>query len=107
MSRAAVNQELGRLGAAQRDLDSAGGLDAPDRAAELAFQRAVLHQNIGRLTAAAGTYRDLLNRGDVPDRTRIIAGNNLALIDAQHGRYAEAVKRLDEAGRWCWRAARG
>lgn len=99
MSRAAVNQELGRLGAAHRDLDAAAGLVAPDRAVELAFQRAVLHQNIGRLAVAATTYRDLLADETTPQRILVIAGNNLALIDAQRGRYDAALRCLDDAGR--------
>jgi hypothetical protein len=61
MSRAAVQQELGRAAAARRDLDEAArslpGVDAgripPGAAAgarglELAFQRAILDQNSGR-----------------------------------------------------------
>lgn len=99
MNRAAVNQELGRLGAAQRDLDTARSVVAPARAVELAFQQAVLHQNIGRLTAAATTYRGLLARRDTPMRTKVIAANNLSMIEAQHGEYADALRRLDEAGR--------
>jgi tetratricopeptide (TPR) repeat protein len=99
MSRAAVNQELGRMSAAQRDLDAAAGLVAGDRAIELAFQRAVLHQNIGRLGVAAGIYRELLSAATTPPRVRVISGNNLAMIEAQHGGYAEALRRLDEAGR--------
>ncbi|MEH1128229.1 CHAT domain-containing protein [Micromonospora sp. CPCC 206061] len=99
MSRAAVNQELGAMGAAQRDLDAAGPLVAPDREVELAFQRAVLHQNIGRLADAATTYRELLARADTPERVKVIAGNNLAMIEAQHGRHSEALRRLDDAGR--------
>jgi len=97
-SRAAVNQELGRLSAAQRDLDTAAGLVTPDRRAEVAFQQAVLHQNIGRLADAAASYRDLLAAAATPERIRVIAGNNLAIIDAQYGRHAEALKRLDDAG---------
>ncbi|GAA0805635.1 CHAT domain-containing protein [Spirilliplanes yamanashiensis] len=99
MSRAAVNQELGRITAARRDLDAAGPIVAPDRAAELAFQRAVLHQNIGRLVAAAAAYRGLLARAGLPERTRVIAANNLSMIDAQHGRYADALRLLDDAAR--------
>lgn len=99
MSRAAVNQELGAMGAAQRDLDAAQPLVAPDREVELAFQRAILHQNLGRLADAATTYRDLLARADTPERIKVIAGNNLAMIEAQHGRHGEALRRLDDAGR--------
>jgi CHAT domain-containing protein/tetratricopeptide (TPR) repeat protein len=97
MSRAVVNQELGRLTAAARDLDAAAGLAAADRQIELAFQRAVLAQNIGRLGDAAAIYRDLLSNPDSPLRTQVRAANNLALIEAQHGRYAEATRRLSWA----------
>lgn len=99
MSRAAVNQELGRLEAARHDLDAAAGLVAPDSAVELAFQSAVLHQNIGRLAAAASIYRDLLAGARTPPRIMVIAGNNLAMIDAQHGRHDLALQRLDQAER--------
>jgi tetratricopeptide (TPR) repeat protein len=99
MSRAAVNQELGRMAAAQRDLDAAAKVAAADRAAQLAFHRAVLHQNIGRLADAATIYRGLLADDATPERTRVIAGNNLALIDAQCGRHARALRGLDEAAR--------
>ncbi|RZU48514.1 CHAT domain-containing protein [Krasilnikovia cinnamomea] len=98
MSRAAVNQELGRLDSAQHDLDAAEPLVAPDRAVELTFQRAVLQQNIGLLAPAAVAYRDLLSGTGTPDRTRVIAGNNLAIIEAQYGRHPEALRRLDDAG---------
>lgn len=97
MSRAVVNQELGRLAAAARDLDAAAGFAGADRQIELAFQRAVLAQNIGHLGEAAAIYRDLLADPDSPLRTQVRAGNNLALIEAQHGRYAEATRRLERA----------
>src|SRR6266508_4324100 len=61
--------------------------------------RAVLHQNIGHLTAAAPIYRDLLGQPDTPLRIQALAANNLGLIEAQHGRYAEAQRRLTEAAR--------
>jgi len=105
MLRAAVNQELGRLTAAGRDLDAAAGIAAvlgtaaAERRTELAFQRAVLAQNIGRLADAAAIYRDLLANPDSSLRTLVRAGNNLALIEAQHGRYAEAGRRLERVER--------
>jgi len=99
MTRAGVNIELGRIASARRDLDAAARLVRPDRAGELAFQRAVLHQNIGHLTAAAPIYRDLLGQPDTPLRIQALAANNLGLIEAQHGRYAEAQRRLTEAAR--------
>jgi tetratricopeptide (TPR) repeat protein len=99
MTRAVVNQELGNLAGAQRDLDSAGPLVAPDRAAELTFQRAVLYQNLGRLSPAAAGYRDLLAGPGTPERLRMVAANNLAMIDAQHGRHTDALRLLELAGR--------
>jgi tetratricopeptide (TPR) repeat protein len=92
-SRAAINQELGRLAAAQRDLDDAASLAGPS--ADLSFQQAVLHQNIGRLQDAAAVYRTLLNSG-TPTRIQVISANNLAMIEAQHARYGEALRLLDE-----------
>ncbi|GIF00735.1 CHAT domain-containing protein [Paractinoplanes rishiriensis] len=97
MSRAAVNQELGRLGAAHRDLDVAADTVAPDRLAELTFQRAVLDQNVGRSAAAAAAYRNLLARRCVPQRIRAIAANNLAIIEVLRGRHTEGMRRLHEA----------
>ena len=98
MSRAAVNQELGRLAGAERDLAAARPLVAAGRAAELSFQRAVLDQNRGRLAAAASAYRELLDGAGTPDRIRVIAGNNIALIESQHSRHADALRHLDRAG---------
>ena len=99
MTRSSVNQELGNMTGAQRDLDIAAPLVAGDRAIELTFQRAVLLQNLGRLGAAADAYRDVLARPATSGRFRVAAGNNLALIEAQHGRHREALRLLDEAGR--------
>jgi CHAT domain-containing protein/tetratricopeptide (TPR) repeat protein len=100
MSRAAVNQELGRLGSAQRDLDAASTLASGERSIELIFQQAVLHQNIGRLDTAAQAYRDLLARPESPVRTKAIAANNLAIIETQSGRYLDALRRLEDAAHY-------
>jgi tetratricopeptide (TPR) repeat protein len=97
MTRAAVNQELGNLTGAQRDLDAAGSLVAPEMAAELTFQRAVLHQNQGRLGPAAAGYRELLASPGTSDRLRTVISNNLAMIESQHGRHADALRLLDDA----------
>jgi tetratricopeptide (TPR) repeat protein len=105
MSRAAVHQELGRAAAARRDLDQAERALAatPDgdagRAGELAFQRAILDQNSGRLAAAADSYRYLLGAPGTPPRTWVIAANNLAIIDAEYGRHPDALESLDAAAR--------
>src|SRR5215217_3121832 len=57
VTRGAVNHELGRPRAAQRDFDSASRLIDPAMAAELAAQQATLYQNMGRLGEAARLYR--------------------------------------------------
>jgi len=98
-TRAAVKQELGRLAAAQRDLDTASGLVSRDQTAEPTFQQAVLHHNIGRLKPAIDSYVELLASESTPRTTRVIAGNNLAMIYAQYGRYADAVEHVNEAAR--------
>ena len=98
MTRSSVNQELGNMAGARRDLDVAAGLVSADRATELTFQRAVLDQNLGRLGPAAGGYRQVL-AAPTTGRFLVAAGNNLALIEAQHGRHRDALRLLDEAGR--------
>jgi tetratricopeptide (TPR) repeat protein len=97
VSRAVVNQELGRLAGAAHDLDAAAGLTAAagERHTELVFQRAVLAQNIGKLPDAATIYQELLADAQTPLRTTVRAANNLALIEAQRGQYDEALRRLE------------
>jgi tetratricopeptide (TPR) repeat protein len=97
VTRAAVNLELGRPAAAQRDLDRAGPLLADGRSAELDLQQAALLQNIGRLSEAASVYRRVLETPRAPSAVRAIMANNLALIEAQLGRYDTALRWLDEA----------
>ena len=99
VGRAVVNQELGRLAAAVRDLDVAAELTeatgADERHTELAFQRAALAHNVGKVSGAATIYRELLANPKTSPHTTVRAANNLALIEAQHGRFAEAVRRLE------------
>jgi len=97
LSRAAVNQELGRLSAAQRDLDAASALLGARASAELALQQAALHQNIGRLGEAERIYRRVLAEPATPPRVKAIMANNLAMIDCQRGRHAEALRGLEQA----------
>lgn len=94
VSRAAVNLELGRTDAAWRDLRTAAaqGPASP----EVDYMRAVVLQNLGRLAAAADAYRLVLAHPDTPPDRRGGAANNLALIDAAHGRYADGLRRLDD-----------
>jgi tetratricopeptide (TPR) repeat protein len=97
MSRADVHQVLGRLTAARRDLDAAAVLITGTRALELDFHRAVLLQNSGQLPAAADFYRRLLSEPAVSLRHQALCANNLALIEAEQGRYAVALRHLDQA----------
>ncbi|GLZ00638.1 CHAT domain-containing protein [Actinoplanes sp. NBRC 103695] len=98
MTRSVVNQELGNMAGASRDLDHARPIVGPDEAVELAFQRAVLDQNLGRLGPAAEAYRELLAGDGLSARLRVVAGNNLAMIESQHGRHGDALRLLADAG---------
>jgi tetratricopeptide (TPR) repeat protein len=97
VTRAAVNVELGRLVAAQHDLDRAAPLLADDKFAELDLQQAALFQNTGRLSEAAALYRKALAGAEAPPSVRAIMANNLAIIEVQLGHYAAAINRLDQA----------
>jgi tetratricopeptide (TPR) repeat protein len=96
VSRAAITLELGRTSAAVRDLDQAGitiGRPSP----ELEFMRAVLLHNLGRLGAAAESYRRVLADPNATVDNRGSAANNLALIASDQGRYEESLRHLDHA----------
>ncbi|HEY2578754.1 MAG TPA: CHAT domain-containing tetratricopeptide repeat protein [Streptosporangiaceae bacterium] len=97
MTRADVGQELGRLTAAGHDLQAAEALVTGDRALELAFHRAVLLQNSGRLPDAALIYRRLLPDPAIDLRHWTLCANNLALIEGEQGNYGPALRRLDQA----------
>jgi tetratricopeptide (TPR) repeat protein len=97
VTRAAVNHELGRLPAARRDLDHAALALNDRRPAELDLQRGALLQNLGRLSDAAAVYRRVLRQPMAPISVKAIMANNLALIDAQHGRLGAATAHLDQA----------
>ena len=97
VTRAAVNLELGRSVAAQHDLDHAAALLRDGRSAELDLQRAVLLQNLGRLSDAAAVYRRVLTEPDCPVDVRAKVTNNLALIEVQRGDHRAAFGYLDEA----------
>ena len=95
-TRAAVNLELGRGGAARRDLDRANTLSGANPPADLTMQRAVLDHNEGRLPEAAELYGRLLRNPRTPPAIHVKAANNLALIESGRGRYATALSRLAE-----------
>ncbi|MGI5126023.1 CHAT domain-containing protein [Pseudonocardia sp. CA-107938] len=96
VTRSAVNQELGRIDAAVRDLDRAAGLvDAAGRP-DLDLKRASLLHNIGRLAEAAAVYRGILD-STAPADVRVRAANNLGLIESLRGRSGPALAHLAEA----------
>ncbi|MFZ0161560.1 MAG: CHAT domain-containing protein [Kineosporiaceae bacterium] len=95
-SRAAVNQELGRVVAAHHDLDRAAALPGGPRH-QVLFQQAVLHHNQGRLTAAEATYRRVLAEPGCPDDIRVKMSNNLGHLLAECGRPGQALHHVDEA----------
>jgi tetratricopeptide (TPR) repeat protein len=97
MTRADVGQELGRLTAARHDLRAAEALVTAGRALELAFHRAVLLQNSGRLPDAAVIYRRLLPDPAIDPRHWTLCANNLALIESEQGNYGPALRRLGQA----------
>ncbi len=97
VTRAAVNLELGRITAAQRDLDRAGHLVGPDAPPELQHQRAVLDQNLGRLSEAAAIYRATLADPRTPLDVQAKMANNLAIIEAQRGELPAALRSLVRA----------
>ncbi len=97
VTRGAVNHELGRPASAQRDFDRAGELIDDGMAAELAAQQGALHQNQGRLTAAARLYRRVLATPGVPPDIRAKIANNLGVIESQRGRPQVALGWLDQA----------
>lgn len=99
VSRAAVLHELGRLAAAQDDLDRAADLVGPECGAELVLQQAALHQNIGRLHDAARLYRDVLERDACPLDVRVKTSNNLALLEVGLGRWESALEHIEQAVR--------
>jgi tetratricopeptide (TPR) repeat protein len=99
VTRAAVNHELGRLAAAQRDLDRAASLAGGGRSPELELQQAALLQNMGHLSEAAAIYRRVLALPDPPPPVAAIMANNLALIEVQHGHHDVALDRLDHAAK--------
>lgn len=99
VSRVAVLHELGRLSAAQHDVDRAAGLLPATERSDLVFQQGALLQNIGRLSGASEHYRQVLADPDCPPLVRAKAGNNLAHLQSELGHTEAALALLDEAGR--------
>jgi CHAT domain-containing protein/tetratricopeptide (TPR) repeat protein len=97
MSRAAVSLELGRMLAARKDLRDAAALVTGARTRELNFQQAILLHNAGQLADAAAIYQRLLSDPEAGPSQKAKSASNLALIESEQGRYAQALRRLDQA----------
>ncbi len=96
VTRAAINLELGRTRAAGRDLEAAAPDDG-ELPADVEFMRAVLLHNLGRLPEAGAAYRRVLADPGADVDNRGSSANNLALVAAAHGRFAEGLQHLDRA----------
>ncbi len=95
--RSAVNEELGATRSAERDLLRARQLFGDTAPAAVEQQTAVMHQNAGRIAEAAAIYRKTLKRRDLPVDIRAKMSNNLAMIEAQLGRYGVALALTGQA----------
>jgi|1186.fasta_scaffold00161_1 tetratricopeptide (TPR) repeat protein len=95
--RSAVNEELGATRSAERDLLRARSLLGDQAPPTLEHQTAVMHQNAGRIAEAAAIYRRTLRRRDLPVDIRAKMSNNLAMIEAQLGRYGVALALTAQA----------
>lgn len=95
--RSAVNEELGATRSAERDLERARRLLGDKAPPALELQTAAMHQNAGRNAEAAAIYRKTLKRRDVPVDVRAKMCNNLAMIEAQLGRYGVALALIGQA----------
>jgi tetratricopeptide (TPR) repeat protein len=85
------------VASATRDLDRAAAIPGLGASVELDLQRASVLYNVGRLTDAAGVCRDILANPRAPVYIRAKMANNLALIEVQMGRPAQALQLLDQA----------
>ncbi|WP_345383155.1 CHAT domain-containing protein [Pseudonocardia yuanmonensis] len=96
VSRAVVQLERGRFGAAARDLDAAERA-GPGGDPELELQRASVLYNVGRLREAARVCRRILADSRTSRETEAKVTNNLALLEAQLARPDTALELLDRA----------
>jgi tetratricopeptide (TPR) repeat protein len=97
VTRGAVLHEIGRLSAARRDFDAAEPLIPPEAVTELTIQRATLFWNHGDLASAATLYARLLRDPTLSNEVRFKAATNFALVQAQRGRFQEALDLFDAA----------
>lgn len=102
-SRAAIQHELGRMAAAQRDLDRALALaDATPNGhdttwCQIALQQGALFHNQGRLAQAEELYRRLLAMPGCPQDIAAKVGNNLAHLLTMRGDATEGLAWAEQA----------
>ncbi len=97
ITRGAVNLELGRTQAAERDYKQAEHLVPEWAQSELIQQRATLLANAGRLVEAGQLYEHVLQDPHVSPEVRFHSGNNLAMTLAWRGRFDEALAAIGPA----------
>jgi tetratricopeptide (TPR) repeat protein len=97
VTRGAVEQELGRMSAALRDFDAAAPLIRPDAVADVTVQRATLLYNKGDRVLAASLFTRLLNDPALTAEVRLKAAANFGLLQAERGRFREALALFDVA----------
>ena len=97
LSRSGVTSELGRLEAAQRDLDAVRLLAVDGELADFHLQQAGLFHNTGRLAEAAAMYRLVLADTDASAPIRAMTANNLGCIEVTLGQFAAAIEHLELA----------
>jgi tetratricopeptide (TPR) repeat protein len=98
VTRGAVLHELGRMSAARRDFDAAEPLVPSEAVAELTIQRATLFDNQGERVMAASLYARLLKDPNLTAEVRFKAATNFGILQAERGRFHEALALFDVAG---------
>ena len=97
LTRSGISQELGRVGAAQRDLDQVRTLMVGGESSDYQLQQAVLFHNAGRLANAAQMYRQVLADPAASVTVRAKTANNLGEIEVMLGDVDDAVAHLELA----------
>ncbi|MBC8090853.1 MAG: CHAT domain-containing protein [Pseudonocardia sp.] len=97
ITRSAVEQELGNMSAALRDLERATSIVAAEDVPDLELKRAAILHNTGRLSEAADAYRTILDHHHSTTDIRTRAANNLGLIESLRGRAGSALRYLEMA----------
>jgi tetratricopeptide (TPR) repeat protein len=87
------------MSAARRDFDAAEPLVPSEAVAELTIQRATLLDNQGERVMAASLYARLLKDPSLTAEVRLKAATNFGILQAERGRFQEALALFDVASR--------